>query len=118
MKRKYPNYRKTIFKKRKGSTNKDRADPKYVTWRRSVFIRDNFQCQKCFKIKCYLQAHHIRPWAMFPADRYDIDNGVTLCDKCHRRVHRSKRSKFLDLGYGRGKAISDKFRSIQHNSSR
>lgn len=101
-------YRKT-FKKRKkrkkGSTAKDRKSDKYVAWRKAVYQRDAHTCQRCDTKECYIQAHHIRPWALFPKDRYDINNGVTLCKKCHKAVHkRGKTSKFLDLGeHGRTK---------------
>jgi hypothetical protein len=33
-----------------------------------------------------LQVHHIRRWVDAPALRYAVNNGVTLCRKCHRRL--------------------------------
>lgn len=92
-------------KRKRGSTSKDRRTAQYVAWRKAVYARDNATCQRCGKKECYVNAHHIRPWALFPADRFDVDNGVTLCVKCHKAVHKCKASKFLDLGYGRNKPI-------------
>ena len=58
-------------------------------WRKSVFGRDDFTCQKCGDNKGgYLNAHHILPWSKFPEARFDVDNGVTLCRSCHWNYHR------------------------------
>lgn len=57
-------------------------------WRRRVFARDGYICQRCGYDKGHiLRAHHIHPWSFFPKLRYKLDNGVTLCDKCHKWVH-------------------------------
>ena len=31
----------------------------------------------------YLEADHIQPWVLFPEQRYQVDNGQTLCRPCH-----------------------------------
>jgi hypothetical protein len=65
-----------------------RKSIEYRLWRKSVFKRDNFICQKCELSGGYLIAHHINNFADFPELRLAIDNGVTLCKKCHEDFHK------------------------------
>lgn len=66
---------------------RDYGDPVYKHWRMSVYKRDKFCCQMpgC-KSKSRLQAHHIRKWSSASMLRFDIENGVTLCKKCHDSI--------------------------------
>ena len=57
-------------------------------WRESVFQRDKYTCQGCGKCGGNLNAHHILGFAEHPEARFDIENGATLCEPCHRAVHR------------------------------
>nr|DAG61654.1 MAG TPA: NinG recombination protein [Caudoviricetes sp.] len=67
-------------------TSRDRSNPKYKVWRLAVFKRDGFKCQSCGNAND-LQAHHIRHWKDDIPNRYNIDNGITLCRKCHLKAH-------------------------------
>lgn len=62
--------------------DRDYNDPKYKKWRLAVRKRDHFKCVLCGSRK-RLQSHHIKRWIDFPALRYVISNGVTLCKHCH-----------------------------------
>jgi len=82
------------------------------TWRLSVFERDNFLCQMpdCDKIERVLNAHHIKQkitiiqenniktleQALQCKELWDINNGICLCQKCHRSI-RGKEQKFENL---------------------
>jgi hypothetical protein len=64
-------------------------DIRYTEWRKSVFIRDNYTCRGC-GFKGYVTAHHIMGWSHYPELRYDIDNGLTLCEDCHSKTDNYK----------------------------
>jgi len=74
----------------------------YRKWRSLVFERDNYVCQnpRCAKVSGDKHAHHIIPFdsivkkynintlyeAINCPELWDIDNGITLCVKCHRKT--------------------------------
>lgn len=78
-------------------TCRQRSSQRYTEWRKSVFERDNYTCVICGQHGGELNAHHVKPYADFPDERLNVDNGVTLCRICHRRVHKEKDSEWLYL---------------------
>ena len=60
----------------------------YDHWTKKVFERDYYTCQKCGNKKTELNAHHIKSFAKYPEIRYEVSNGITLCEDCHKEIHR------------------------------
>lgn len=71
----------------KRQRNLDGQRAEYRKWRLAVIRRDNYTCQKCGKRGGILQAHHVKPYKDHPELRHDVNNGVTLCLKCHSDEH-------------------------------
>ena len=65
-----------------------RKSMEYKLWRKAIFVRDNFTCQK-YKIRGgILIAHHINNFSDFLELRLAIDNGITLSKKAHKEFHK------------------------------
>lgn len=72
----------------------------YRQWRSDIFTRDEFTCQECGQIGGELNAHHIKSFsyiiqkyeittieeALRCEELWNINNGITLCKECHRKV--------------------------------
>jgi len=92
--------------------NKIRELEESKNWRTEVFLRDNYTCQNCNKRGVILHAHHIKEFniilneflqfysqfspiedketlirlAITYIPFWDINNGKTLCKKCHNLI--------------------------------
>lgn len=69
-----------------GETAKKRNNYEYRKWRKGIIDRDKV-CQRCGSKK-NLEVHHIVHFADAPELRLCDSNGVTLCRKCHRKLHK------------------------------
>src|SRR3990167_7364961 len=79
-KEKNPNWNGGIYPHHKAI----RHSLEYKLWREAVFKRDNYTCIWCGERGKFLNADHIKPFALFPELRFAIDNGRTLCIDCHK----------------------------------
>lgn len=61
----------------------------YKQWRKKVFERDGFTCQSCGE-QGYVTAHHIKSFAHYKELRYELSNGITLCEFCHSKTDNYK----------------------------
>ena len=61
-----------------------RASREYKLWRKAVFERDDFTCQRCGERGGKLNADHIKSFAEHPEIRTELSNGRTLCVECHK----------------------------------
>ena len=61
-----------------------RSTVEYENWRNEVYKKDWYTCQCCGQFKgIKKQAHHLINFANNEDLRYDVDNGITLCEDCH-----------------------------------
>lgn len=65
-----------------------RGQIEYKIWRDLVYERDNWTCQKCLIRGVELNPHHILNYSDNEDLRFNIDNGITFCRKCHYHFHK------------------------------
>lgn len=65
----------------------------YKEWREAVFKRDRYRCLDCglknergLGKTLRLNADHIYSFAKYPRLRFELENGRTLCEDCHRKT--------------------------------
>jgi len=85
---KHPNWKGGISKLRDKHSF---ADIRYKNWRKAIFERDDYTCQHCQARngngkEIYLEAHHIKEWIDYPELRFELFNGLTLCNVCHNKT--------------------------------
>lgn len=61
----------------------------YKEWRQAVYQRDHYTCQCCGKTinEIMINAHHILNFSDHKDLRFDINNGITLCEECHSSTY-------------------------------
>jgi len=56
-------------------------------WSKQVKERDNYTCKRCFRYYESVEPHHKKPKSRYPELKLEVDNGISLCNDCHRWVH-------------------------------
>lgn len=89
----------------KKNKTKSRNDVGYNNWKRSVLERDENTCQLCglTNEETILNVHHIEKYSENKDLRTNVDNGITLCYKCHLMV------------FGKEKEYEEYFKAIINN---
>ena len=81
-----PNYNPNLSNE---DREKSRHIPEYKQWVLDVYRRDKFKCVCCNDNSSgKLIAHHLNGYNWDKENRLNLDNGVTLCIKCHNKFHR------------------------------
>ena len=73
-----------------------RYNKEYRTFIRAIYKRDYWTCQCCGYKGKNLNAHHLNGYDWDIEHRTDINNGITLCEDCHKLFHHI-------YGYGKNK---------------
>jgi predicted restriction endonuclease len=81
-----------------------KEDYSYIRWAHEVKRRDNYTCVICNRRGVALNSHHLNAWAHFPTQRYDVDNGITLCLFHHEDFHER---------FGRGENTEAQFKEYR-----
>lgn len=84
-----PNWKGGLGNKARNQSG--RWSPDHTDWRKAIFERDDYACQFCEQRGGTLNAHHIKPWALYPELRFETHNGVTLCEDCHKQYYGVRR---------------------------
>lgn len=88
----HPNWNKNLSVAERAEKRDETKDKK---WRKKIFERDDYRCRKCGDCSGgNLNAHHIYSWHSHPKLRYVKNNGITLCQSCHKGFH-------IRYGYGK-----------------
>lgn len=84
-KTKHPRYNENI-------SDEERIDRRIlkenVLWRNEVMKRDKYTCQVCKQYGGKLEAHHLNSYHWDKEHRLDLNNGITLCQRCHKDFHK------------------------------
>jgi len=66
----------------------DRRDMGYRMWRKTVYEKYDFTCQKTGVRGGRITAHHILNFSSNPEFRYNINNGIVLSLESHKEFHK------------------------------
>lgn len=70
--------------------------PKWRHKQKAILRRDRYQCQLCKRYGRISEAsivHHKLELSEYPELAYDDDNLVSVCRKCHNKLHDEKGTK-------------------------
>jgi hypothetical protein len=87
----HPNYNKNLTNEER---KLQRSQPGDGLWIKTIKKINNYTCQnpKCGYIgnpnDGKMASHHLNNKSIFKEQRHDINNGICLCKKCHKQLHK------------------------------
>ena len=81
-----------MMKLEKSYSKKCRKSDAYQKWKSFVKTRDKGKCKICKSTK-HIHIHHIKNFKQYPHLRLEVTNGITLCQKCHIKIHKTQSRK-------------------------
>ena len=80
----------------KDNNHSIRQSKEMSDWRKSVYKRDDYTCQMCGDKSSkgnhlVLNAHHIERFVDNKDLIFDVNNGITLCERCHKLTYRKEK---------------------------
>ena len=101
---KHPMYNPNLTEKDR--EKRDMQNGEIRKWTKQVYERDNYTCKCCSHKGGKLNAHHLNSWNIYKETRFDINNGITLCESCHKSFHHT---------YGYGNNTETQFKIFLNN---
>jgi 5-methylcytosine-specific restriction endonuclease McrA len=74
-------------KKKNYKNNKQYLYDDFYYWSREIRMAHNYSCVYCGSSR-KLSAHHIFSKSKYPGLKFNLGNGILLCIKCHKNIHK------------------------------
>ena len=81
----------------------------YNEWRNEVKEKANFTCDCCYKHGGNMNSHHLDGYDWCKERRIDVNNGVCLCENCHKEFHKI---------YGYGNNTKEQYIEFKENKNK
>lgn len=75
--------------------------PRWISKREKILKRDEYMCRECKRYGKTTGAntvHHIYPLKQRPDLAFNSNNLLSLCSKCHDRMHDRSNNELTELG--------------------